>query len=127
MSAHEERKDVEINSNVMEVDNREDDGDEDDDDDKSRDGKGVLEKFFCGSPLQGSFNSINCPMPAFQLHFLPFSTQFSAKNILELDLQIIKLPSVQVVTRVLSILDRIHSYTPYLVCLNHFKFLCVVC
>ena len=78
---------------VDDVDNREDGGDEDD---KSRDGKGVLEKFFCGSPLQASFNSINCPMPAFELHFLPYSTQFSAKNILELDLQIIKLPSVQI-------------------------------
>ena len=52
---------------VDDVDNREDGGDEDDerDDDKSRDGKGVLEKFFCGSPLQASFNSINCPMPHF--------------------------------------------------------------
>ena len=77
------------------VDNREDGGDKDDEDDKSHGGKGVLEKFFCGSPLQASFNSINCPMPAFQLHFLSFSTQFSAKNILELDLQIIKLPSVR--------------------------------
>ena len=52
--------------------------------------KVVMEKVFwrssfCGSPLQASFNSINCPMPAFQLHFLPYSTQFSAKNILELD------------------------------------------
>ena len=91
---------------VDDVDKREDGGDEDDerdddddDDDKSRDGKGVLEKFFCGSPLQASFNSINCPMPAFELHFLPYSTQFSAKNILELDLQIIKLPSVQVAIR----------------------------
>ena len=52
---------------VDDVDKREDGGDEDDerDDDKSRDGKGVLEKFFCGSPLQASFNSINCPMPHF--------------------------------------------------------------
>ena len=52
---------------VDDVDNREDGGDEDDerDDDKSRDGKGVLEKFFCGSPLQASFNSINCPLPHF--------------------------------------------------------------
>ena len=50
---------------VDDVDNREDGGDEDDEDDKSRDGKGVLEKFFCGSPLQASFNSINCPMPHF--------------------------------------------------------------
>ena len=56
---------------VDDVDNREDGGDEDeeededDEDDKSRDGKGVLEKFFCGSPLQASFNSINCPLPHF--------------------------------------------------------------
>ena len=47
------------------VDNREDGGDKDDEDDKSHGGKGVLEKFFCGSPLQASFNSINCPMPHF--------------------------------------------------------------
>ena len=95
------------------MDNREDGGDKDDEDDKSHGGKGVLEKFFCGSPLQGSFNSINCPMPAFQLHFLPFSTQFSAENILELDLQIIKLPFVQFVIRVLSILDLCIEYTPF--------------
>ena len=50
---------------VDDVDKREDGGDEDDEDDKSRDGKGVLEKFFCGSPLQASFNSINCPLPHF--------------------------------------------------------------
>ena len=60
MSAHEERKDVEINSNVMEVDNREDDGDEDDedveDDEDDDDDKVVMEKVFWRS----SFVEVLC-------------------------------------------------------------------
>ena len=56
------------------MDNREDGGDEDDEDDedddddeddKSRDGKGVLEKFFCGSPLQAFLTQSIAQCPHF--------------------------------------------------------------